>query len=148
MTQRIALVACVKSKRSAASTAKDLYISPLFRGMRAYAEANSDAWFILSAQHGLLHPERVIDPYERTLNTMGVVDRRRWSEQVKRELAAVLSPNAEIVILAGERYREDLIPFLKSRGHNVVITFEGLPLGHQLRRLNEIAANRARNHQG
>ncbi len=51
----VALVSCVKSKRAVASPARELYVSPLFKGMRAYAETRADAWYILSAEHGVLH---------------------------------------------------------------------------------------------
>jgi hypothetical protein len=71
MSTRVALVSCVKSKRSAPTPACDLYTSPLFRHLRGYAEANADTWYILSAGHGLLRPDQVVAPYERTLNNAG-----------------------------------------------------------------------------
>jgi hypothetical protein len=67
---RLALVSCVKRKASGPRPAKDLYVSPLFRALRTYAETSSDTWYILSAEHGLLHPETVVAPYERTLMRM------------------------------------------------------------------------------
>ncbi len=39
-------------------------------------ERTGAPWFILSAEYGLLSPETEIAPYERTLNTMSVSDRR------------------------------------------------------------------------
>jgi hypothetical protein len=137
---RIALVSCVKSKQPSPAPAKDLYTSPLFRGTRAFAEANADAWYILSAEHGLLHPDQVIAPYERTLNKMGKAARQEWAERVQGQLAAVLPPRAEVIVLAGERYREGLVPFLENRGYQVSIPLEGLPFGRQLQRLKELAA--------
>jgi len=77
MEKRIALVSCVKTKRNSAVAAKDMYISQLFVGMRRYAEQNSDDWFILSAEHGVLQPDQVIAPYERTLKTMSKLKRRQ-----------------------------------------------------------------------
>ena len=56
--------------------AKDLYISDWFVKARAHVEQAGNEWFILSAEHGLVHPENVIAPYERTLNAMGIADRR------------------------------------------------------------------------
>lgn len=75
MGTRIALVSRVKSKRAAASPARELYTSQLFRGLRAYAEAHADARHILSAEHGVLRPDDVIAPYERTLTMMPKRDR-------------------------------------------------------------------------
>ena len=138
MTQRVALVSCVKSKLGGPSPAKDLYTSTLFRGLRRYAELNADRWYILSAEHGLLDPEKVVAPYERTLNNMGKADRLQWAVRVQQQLAGVLPSGAEVILLAGERYRQDLIPFLRSRGFEVTVPFEGLSFGRQVQRLKEL----------
>lgn len=129
---RIALVSCVKSKRSTATRAADLYTSPLFRGLREYAERVSDEWYILSAEHGLVHPDRVLAPYERTLNSMRKAERQAWAENVRSRLLEVLPPGADVVILAGARYREGLIPFLELKGFPVSVPLEGLSFGRQL----------------
>ena len=42
MSARVALVSCVKTKRTSASRAEDLYQSNLFLLMRKYAEENAD----------------------------------------------------------------------------------------------------------
>jgi hypothetical protein len=47
---RIGLVGCVKSKRSQAAPARELYSSPLFRGRRDWVERTCDRWFVLSAK--------------------------------------------------------------------------------------------------
>lgn len=143
---RIALVSCVKMKRDHATPAGDLYISPLFQGLKRYAQASADAWYILSAEHGLLMPEEVIAPYERTLNKMSVSDRRRWAERVMEKLDSVLMTPSEIVILAGLRYREMLVPELLERGHQLKVPLEGLSMGRQLQRLAELNAERSAPH--
>ena len=139
MSQRIALVSCVKQKRSSAAPARDLYISELFRGLRRYAEARAGAWYILSAEHGLLHPDQVVAPYERTLNTMRKPERLAWASRVQRQLLEVLPASAEVILLAGARYRENLEPFLRSMGYEVSVPLAGLVLGKQLQYLKEIA---------
>jgi uncharacterized protein DUF6884 len=135
---RVALVSCVKSKRTTAAPAKDLYISALFQGLRRYAEVNADAWYILSAEHGLLNPEQIVEPYEKTLNKMGYRQRLEWAEEVQRRLLQVLPEGTEVLVLAGQRYREHLVPFLRDRGFSVSIPLEGLSFGRQLRALNSI----------
>jgi hypothetical protein len=85
--------------------AKDLYVSELFRRARAYVEATGCQWFILSAKHGFVDPDEVIAPYEQTLNTMCVAERRKWAEKVRAQMDE-RSPLAErIVVIAGKRYR-------------------------------------------
>jgi hypothetical protein len=129
---RVALVSCVKSKRATPLPARDLYTSPLFHGLRTYAERHADRWYILSAKHGLLDPDRVTAPYEQTLNTMGAAARRRWADRVNATLAERLPEEADLIILAGVRYREHVVPFLKGRGHTISIPLEGLSFGRQL----------------
>jgi hypothetical protein len=133
MTTKIALVSCVKMKRTAAVAARDLYISPLFVAMRRYAEDNADGWYVLSAEHGLLRPNEVISPYNRTLKTMVKAERDGWASRVQRQLLEVLPPNAVVIMLAGVRYREGLIPFLATRGFSIEVPMLGLKLGPQLR---------------
>ena len=67
LPQSIVLVSCAAQKQETPMRAADLYTSPLFRRAREYAEAHGGAWFILSALHGLLDPERTTAPYEFTL---------------------------------------------------------------------------------
>lgn len=138
MKQRIALVSCAKSKKDVPAPAAELYTSTLFRSCKEYAESNADQWYILSAEHGLLHPEEVVAPYERTLKRMRMSERLDWAERVQRQLLETLPPQSEITLLAGECYRENLIPFLKEHGFTVRIPLLGLPFGKQLRRLKAL----------
>jgi hypothetical protein len=133
---RVALVSCVKSKQSRPASAKDLYTSPLFKYLRRYAETHADQWFILSAEHGLVDPGQMLAPYEKTLNNARKEERLAWSRRVQEQLAAVLSPGSEVIILAGERYRENLVPFLTARGHQVSVPLEGMSFGKQLQYLS------------
>jgi hypothetical protein len=138
MSRTVALVSCVKSKRSTPAAAGELYTSALFTSCRQYAERNADGWYILSAEHGLLDPGTVISPYEKTLNRMRAVDRTAWAEKVKQQLEHALPLEADVIILAGERYRENITPFLRARGHCVHVPLEGLPFGKQLQKLKEL----------
>jgi cytoplasmic iron level regulating protein YaaA (DUF328/UPF0246 family) len=137
MANRVVLVSCVKTKRKSAAAAQDLYTSQLFKGMRRYAEQNADAWFILSAEHGVLRPDQVVAPYERTLKTMPKSERIAWAERVRCQLLELLPAGAVVVVLAGNRYREGVVPFLESRGFRVEVPMDGLTFGPQLRWLKE-----------
>jgi hypothetical protein len=135
----VALVSCVKRKRESAAPARDLYLSQLFRGLRHYAEKHADTWYILSAEHGVLHPMQVVQPYERTLNKMPKRERLAWAERVQQQLLEVIPVGAEVILLAGMRYREEIEPFLRNRGFSVSVPLEGLPIGKQLQRLKQAA---------
>ena len=132
MSKRIFLVSCVALKAEGPARAADLYRSVWFRKARAYVESHGDDWWILSAKYGLTEPTRVVAPYEQTLNTMPVAERRTWSEQVLRDLRPHLADSSTVVFLAGLRYREFLVPALEAIGILVDIPMEGLRIGEQL----------------
>jgi len=66
--------------------ARDLFLLELFRRYRAYAIADADRWYILSAKHGLLDPDQVIAPYECTLNAMSAQELRDSATRVQPQL--------------------------------------------------------------
>jgi len=130
------LVSCVGKKGAIATRARDLYASDWFRKARTYVEASQLPWFILSAEHGLLAPDEVISPYEKTLNRMGVAERRGWAKRVIAQMDSKLPTCDEIVLFAGARYREFLMDYLGRRAQRVVVPLEGLRIGEQLAWLN------------
>ena len=83
------LVSCVGQKLSVPAPAADLYTSAWFRKARSYVAESGEPWFILSAKYGLVHPDKVIEPYDVTLNTMPVADRREWARSVLGDLEFV-----------------------------------------------------------
>lgn len=120
------LVSCVGKKRTTACPAKDMYVSDWFIKAREWAEENGARWFILSAKYGLLHPDTIIEPYEKTLNAMPVDERRIWGEQVN---TAISSLPGRLVCLAGKKYREFLATPMLS-------PLKGLGIGEQLQWFN------------
>lgn len=130
-THRLLLVSCVSSKRSQQAPARELYVSPLFLKARAYVEAQGSPWFILSAKHGLLAPETMVAPYDQTLNTMPVKERREWAYRVLAELLPRLGGVSTVTLLAGRLYREFLEAPLASRV-TVEVPLAGMRIGEQL----------------
>jgi len=96
-----------------------------------------DRWLILSAKYGLIEPEQVIEPYEDTLNTKSPPERLKWANRVWHDLQSHVAPGDEITILAGERYREHLVPRLAAIGCTVHVPLKGLGIGKQLQWLSE-----------
>ena len=112
-------------------------MSPLFRKARAYVLKSGSLWFILSAEHGLVHPDDVFAPYEKTLNNMRAADRRAWAEKVRHQMEMMLPDADAVVIFAGQKYREYLEPWLRCRFSSVQVPMQGLQIGKQLRWLSE-----------
>lgn len=128
----LCLVSCVKSKRSSAAAAKDLYISDWFIKARRVVEMEGWRWFVLSAKHGLLDPEEEVAPYEKTLDTMSAAERRSWASGVWKALEPHLSGVRSVVFLAGKKYREHFERRLRDRGIEIQVPMEGLVRGDQL----------------
>ena len=135
--QALYLVSCVKTKRSEPAEAKDLYISDWFRKARAYVELRGCPWRILSAKYGLVDPETVIEPYERTLKTMLAAERRNWARQVLTQLEPNLAGLGSVIFLAGLDYRQYLEPELRARGLEVCVPMARLRQFEQLSWLNK-----------
>ena len=102
-------------------------------------ENRREPWFILSAKYGLVHPEQVIEPYDLTLNSMGVTDRRLWSERVMAQIQPHLNDVRSVVFLAGQKYRKFLEPEVASLGVTVQVPMKGLSIGRQLNWLDRHA---------
>lgn len=133
--KRIVLISCVKTKLDHPTKAEDLYISDLFVKNLAFArKLKPDHIFILSAKYGLLKLNDRIAPYEKTLNQMPVQERRAWASGVISELRKYSDlEQDEFIILAGEKYREFLLPYMR----NYKMPFEGLSFGNQLKALKK-----------
>lgn len=130
---RIGLLGCVKKKKDEKAMAKDLYCSAYFIKGREYVERCYDRWFILSARHHLLDPNKVILPYNETLKEKNAEERKAWSahvlEQIKEELK---NPERyELFFHAGIEYRHYLVPLCEQAGYKWHIPLEGKRIGEQ-----------------
>ena len=128
----LVLVSCVKSKRPHAAPARELYTSAWFTKTRDLVETSGARWFVLSSFYHLVLPETVIEPYDYTLNTLGVRERKAWAKQVLEHLEPQLDGTKRIVMFAGQRYREFLIQPLERSGITVEVPMEHLTRGKQL----------------
>jgi hypothetical protein len=116
--------------------ARDLYTSTLFMGRRRYVESSCNEWWILSAEHGLVHPADELAPYDVTLKDAGRVERRKWTAQVLSSIDAQVHPEPGEVfeIHAGAEYRDfGLLGGLRARGCLVEIPTAGMRIGYQMR---------------
>lgn len=133
--RRIGLVGCVKDKAAIARPARDLYRSPLFQGRRQYVEHSCSEWWIVSALHGLVGPDDVLEPYDVTLNDASVLERRRWSDQVLNQITTRIQPDPgdTFEFHAGMNYRAfGLEDGLRQLGCGVECPTDGLRMGEQL----------------
>lgn len=134
---KIALISCTKIKKYYPCSAKEMYSpSTLFKKAVEYVEnCKYDDWMILSAKYGVVDKNQIIEPYDESLNSMRVQERRRWAVDVEKELRKLSID--EVDIYAGTRYREFLIPLLKGNGTVCRVPLKGLGIGQQLKYFNE-----------
>lgn len=131
---RVGLVGCSATKVTHAATARSLYASALFRKASAHAEGACDRWYVLSALHGLVHPDQILSPYDHTL---GIRD-YAWADRVVGQLEAALADveRPQLVILAGARYRA----ILDRSAWPYKVPMLGLGIGQQLAWLTDRTA--------
>lgn len=132
---RIGLVGCVKTKLDHAAVARDLYVSALFRGRRAYVETSCDRWFILSSLYGLVDSDEVIETYEQSLKGVTTAARRQWAKEVLRSLDEQLGDMSHIIfeVHAGDDYTGyGLAQGLLERDARLEWPVRGLTMGEQL----------------
>lgn len=130
----VVLVGCVKTKLDRPAPARDLYTSSLFRKERSYAEAAGVPWFVLSAQHGLVAPTTVVEPYDLRLSSMARDYRRAWGRRVVEQLKDAVGPLAGrvIEIHASSAYADAIRDHLGFEGAMVLDPLHGLPQGKRL----------------
>lgn len=125
------LIACASRKLDHAAPAASIYASQLFKLNLAYARSlEPDAIYILSAKHGLLELDRVIEPYEVTLNGMPKAELQAWASSVRAALvhAGASLGSDRFTFLAGRNYRM----FLADQMAHAHVPMEGLGIGQQL----------------
>jgi hypothetical protein len=132
--RRIILLGCVKLKRSTPAPARDLYVSPLWRKRRNYAESSGVPWLILSAEHGVLDPDDLVAPYDLALTELRVAERRAWGRAVSLDLEQRLVPLCDVAleVHAGRPYVDAIEEPLSATGAIVLPPLAGLTLGRQL----------------
>lgn len=150
---RLALVGCGKSDRDEPSPAGDMYTSPYASVKSDYKSACCDAGFILSGKHALVPWRDVIEPYNLTIDDYpvpaddvpfvddGIAMVEDWATEVLGGIDSVLRRGdmatgeqvEELVILAGEKYRDPIRDGLEdlTEQHEVELTspFEANDLG-------------------
>ncbi|MBL8880674.1 MAG: hypothetical protein JNG88_16295 [Phycisphaerales bacterium] len=113
-----------------------MYESALFAKCREYVERRCATWYILSSKYGLVRPTDVIAPYDDTLNTKTSAERLQWADGVWARLQPIVKKGDRLVVLAGEKYRQHLVPRLLQHGCSVDIPLNGLRIGEQLQWLS------------
>ena len=106
---RIALVGCSASKLKHPAEAREFYTSQLFRASYTFAEKTCDAVLIVSAFYGVVEPNSVLEPYDRSLRTLRKTEREKWGVYVVGQLLPRFKTPPQLVLLAGKIYADALM---------------------------------------
>jgi hypothetical protein len=117
---RCAIVGCGKDKLDLSGDTGPVYISRLYTSnyfelKREYAKECCDRYYILSAKHGLVAPDKAVtDPYDLTIDDLDGDALEEWADDV-REVLRWFDGDATLVMLAGQRYLDPIRETLESR---------------------------------
>jgi hypothetical protein len=142
---RVALVGCGKDKTTHPAPARDLYVGNLFVAARRYVEAQMtgrgiDAWYVLSARYGLVHPDRVLEPYDAVMPT-NLDEVRTWVTKVDTAFRCIdpgygkwstKGGRLTVDILAGGAYADPLITCWRGISWEINTPLAGLQMGQRL----------------
>jgi len=114
-SKKIALIACVKEKKSVPCAVAEMYVSSDFKSWMDYAESwGASQIYILSGKYGLLELEEKIAPYDVNLNIASSQERKRWAHGVIEKLQdRTFLREDYFLVLANSNYSEYIIPHLK-----------------------------------
>ena len=138
VTMKIAFVACCKTKGDHAQPAGALYKSSLFRKSLLAALDSNDAVYILSAKHGVVALNDIIEPYELTLKTMAKSQRHAWGNFVGAQLTKLVGGSDLVSLYCGEDYVTPLTRTLGEIGCSVRLPLGSLSIGPRQTRLRLI----------
>jgi hypothetical protein len=128
----VALVSCGEHKRSTAAAARDLYTSPRFKLSLSWAETCTDRWFVLSAKHGLVHPDRHLSPYDLSLDSLTASQIVKWYDRVASSLLDTLEGDDVVILLTDPIYGAGLKERISSDERIVLDPLKGMPLSRRL----------------
>ena len=128
----LVVIPCGGKKTSHRAMAMNLYTGSYF--LRAATALHpTRGWLILSAKHGLVTPETMLDPYDLLMGRPGSVTVERIRRQAEVLGVAGL---AHVVVLAGAAYTAKA----RQVWPHAATPLSGLPgMGHQMRYLARVS---------
>lgn len=103
----IVFIGCGATKMKNACKARKMYVGNYVQLCLAYAQTfiTQDNIYILSAKYGVLPLEKVIEPYNKTLNNMNIEEKQDWKNMVIKQLEDIgINKDTEVVFICGTNY--------------------------------------------
>ena len=122
------VIGCGRGKLPMAAPARNLYTSERFRTSFGLALDLPTSHAVLSAKHGVVGPDQILEPYDLDLLTLPDADQRSWADQAVNQLA-ILAEGRTITVLACDAYARPLLKANQARPKPVEIITPWLELG-------------------
>lgn len=133
MKPKVGLLATARKKSHHPAPVTEFYVSPLFKKSVRYARQVYDRIYFYNAKDGLLLPDRIMHPYDVSIRTFSIRQRRIWGIQVIRALSDYENlDDVSLYLHGGKIYRAYLEPELKRLGLLYSVPLEGMSIGRQL----------------
>lgn len=127
---RVGIVGCSRTKRQGTHPARELYTGALFRKALDLSLHLHDRTVIVSALHGVIHPDHVLEAYDYSMSDMSPAERVQWGMSVAWAL-----PHADTyVAYCGSAYLAAFAPFVSTP---LIRPMQGMGIGQQLHHLSE-----------
>ena len=126
---RIAVISCKKQKQTYVCEADEMYSkSFVYRAQRNFIKPAYDQYLILSSKYGLIKPDRVIEPYDKSIyknpsinftNTEVVEDATSFWIYVEGKLNKLLDLGCEIDFHTSNDYYKPLSKEIKTKVNHI-----------------------------
>jgi hypothetical protein len=127
----LVVIGCSGEKSSAASPAVTLYRSRRFHASIRWAERVGAPWVVLSAKHGILDPDAIIDPYDVHLSNLTAEEQTAWAEKAAESLRLRTAESAKLVFLCDDVYTRPVAKCLRPAGRHCFTPLDGVAVADQ-----------------
>ena len=126
---RVAVISCKKQKQTYACEADEMYSkSFVYRAQRNFIKPAYDQYLILSSKYGLIKPDKVIEPYDKSIyknpsinfdNTEVVEDATAFWAYIEDKLNKLLDLGCEIDFHTSNDYYKPLSKEIKTKVNHI-----------------------------
>ena len=135
---KIGLLATARAKSDHPEKVINFYKSPLFIKSVEYAKQHYHRLYFYNAKDGLLLPDQWISPYDISIKTFSLSEKKAWAHRVIASLREFEHPNEVCIYLHGGMiYRKFLEPELLSHNFQFQVPLKGFSIGQQLKWFSE-----------
>lgn len=131
------LISCGKRKSDTPCMASDMYNSERFVQLKNLAILTKHEWYIISAKHGLLKPDTIIDPYDMCIDSFSIDQQRTWARKVVQSIGTI-AIGAKIVVWADGVYSKLLRDEFDTVGIEADFPLSNLKSDDQAKYLQEV----------